>query len=377
MTITVSSSRSRPHRLWIWAVAGLLIVALSILLAAPKSYPGGSSYEPSPVGYSQWYAFMKQQGHSIQRWRKNYSQLTGQGQVLIQISDRAAQPGAELQSPDVLEWVKQGNTLIGLSWTGKVTGAPFRSDLSSPQGLVRIETSRRHQTQQVELEKAAPKLQDKFGSVIWSRPLGQGQVIEGTYPWVAANVYAGDGGNFRALEALSGPHTIWIDEWLHGYRDISGPNPVKREQSLWNYLTHQPLIVTVGQSAVLLLLLVWGQNQRFGPLMRRVGPLHNSSEQYIQALATTLQANGNTEYVVSMITQSFRQRLQIQLGLGGSSSGTAISHAVTAQRWASVTGRSSQELLELLQVQPKNHLSESALLKWVQQLEAILLDLKL
>jgi Domain of unknown function (DUF4350) len=374
MTIIVSSLRSRPHRLW-WAVAGLLVI-VCILLAAPKSYPGGSSYDSSHGGYSQWYAFMKQQGHSIQRWRKNYSQLSGQGQVLIQISDQSARTGAELQSPEVLEWVKQGNTLIGLGWTGKVTGAPFRSDLSTPQGPVRIETSRRHRLEQAELEKVVSTLQDEFGSVIWSRPLGRGQVIEGTYPWVAANIYAGKGGNFRALEALSRPQgPIWMDEWLHGYRDVSGPNPVKREQSLWRYLSHQPLMVTAGQSAVLLLLLVWGKNQRFGPLMRRTGPLHNSSEQYIQALATTLQANGNTEYVLLMIAQSFRQRLQTRLGLGGNSA--AISDAEIAQHWASETGRSSQELLELLQVQPKNHLSESALLRWVQQSEAILQDLRL
>ena len=183
MTIAASSPQARPHRLWIWVAVGLLALALVTILAAPQ-YPGGSSYSRAPGGYSQWYAFMKQQGHSIQRWQKPYSQLTsqlkGRDQVLIQISDQSE---TVLQSPEMLQWVEQGNTLIFLSWAGKVTGAPFRSDLPTPQGQVRIETSRRYRVASAE-RKEASKLQDKFGAVVWSRPQGQGQIIAGTYPWI-------------------------------------------------------------------------------------------------------------------------------------------------------------------------------------------------
>ena len=181
--------------------------------------------------------------------------------------------------------------------------------------------------------------------------------------------------------------TIWIDEWLHGHRDAAvprtrghrdaaDPDRATQRQALWRYLSRQPLIMTVGQSAVLLLLLLWGQNQRFGPLLRRAEPPRNSSEQYIQALATTLKANGSADYVLSMLVQLFRQRLQTQLGFG-SGSGVGIDDDAIAQRWATVTGRPSQELLELLQIQSQNRLNESALLRWVQQSDAIVRELTL
>lgn len=369
-----SSFRPSP---WVWVGVGLLILTIIILVAAPKSYPGGSTYSKSLGDYSQWYAFMERQGHPIQRWRQPYTALKDTGQTLIQIADVEREDEALLRSQEVLDWVERGNTLIQVSWAGQVTGAPFRSDLSSPSGPVRIETTRRYNTGLSSDIVEVEELQDTFGSVVWSYGQGKGRMVRATYPWLAANVYADHAGNFRALEVLAtqreGP--IWVDEWLHGHRDPSAlaDAAAPKEQSPFAYLGRQPIAVVAGQAVVLLLLLLWGKNQRFGALTRLSAPSRNSSEQYIQSLADTLEANGHTEYVLTLLGQSFRQRLQTRLGMGGIGAETALSDGAIAQQWSGVTGRSPQELLELLeQTQQEKRLSDRAVLLWVQRSEAIL-----
>jgi Domain of unknown function (DUF4350) len=376
MTIGLTRPRSQFRAsVWVWAAAALLILAAVLALAAPQAYPGGSTYSKALEGYSQWYAFMKQQGHEVQRWQKPYAKLKGQGQVLIQIADLDAEAKPTLQSQEALDWVERGNTLIQLSWAGQVTGAPFRSELQSPSGLVFIETSRRYRMDVTKLKGGTAALSDASGNVIWSYERGKGHIVMGTYPWMAANAYAHHDGNFRILETLAaqlkGP--IWIDEWLHGHRDFEADAETAEQQSPWDYLSRRPIAVVFGQGAVLLLLLLWGKNQRFGALTSVTVPPRNSSEQYIQALAATLNANGKTEYVRFMLDQSFRQRLQSQLGLG-SLHADILSDEAIAQQWSSVTGRPAQALLDLLH-QPDSRLSEPALMKWVKSCETALQDL--
>jgi Domain of unknown function (DUF4350) len=377
MTNALNRPRSKFRSPWLWAVAGLLVFLIAIFAAAPQSYPGGSTYGKALGDYSQWYAFMQQQDRPIRRWQKPYSQLEGQGQTLIQISDSLAQAEIIFQTQEVLKWVERGNTLIQLSWAGQFMGAPFRSDLHAQQGLVRIETSLRYKIGTDKEKDEVAEVKDAFGSAIWSHRRGKGQVILSTYPWIAANAYAQQAGNFRVLEALAtrqnGP--IWIDEWLHGHRDLgSEPEATDREeQSPWAYLSRQPIAVMAGQGVVLMLVLLWGKNQRFGALIRFSEPTRNSSEQYIQALADTLEANEQTEYVLSMLGQSFRQRLQTQLGMGGMGAETALTDEAIAQQWSLTTGRPSQELLKLLeQTQRKKRLSDRALLSWVRNSDSIL-----
>jgi Domain of unknown function (DUF4350) len=367
-----------------WVVAGLLVLSIIVIAAASQSDPRGSTYGKTSSDYSQWYTFMEQHGHPIRKWQKPYGQLKtlkGQGQTFIQIAGLEAQTTPDLQDPAVLDWVERGNTLIQLSWTGTVTGAPFSSAIESKQGPVRIETSRRYKLGSTKSKDEVAEVKDRFGSVIWSYSLGKGRIIQSTYPWIAANVYAQQNENFRVLEALATRQedTIWVDEWLHGYRDPTSDSGVadREEESPWEYLSRQPIAVIAEQGMVLLFLLIWGKNQRFGTMTRRIIPPRNSSEQYIQALADTLDANGHTEYVLAMLGQSFRQRLQSQLGMVGVGRGeTAVADRAIAEQWASVTGRPSQVLLELLEkTQREKRLGERAVLSWVQDSEAILREL--
>ena len=361
---------------WGWALIGLLCLALIVSIAAPKTYPKGSSYDRSLSGYAQWYGFMESQNHPVKRWRRDYSRLTGQGQTLIQVADLEDSQKPNLGSSELLDWVKQGNTLIELSWDGAITGAPFRSDLSTQKGGVRIETTRRYETPNANFDHVL--LKDDFGGAIVSASLGKGQGIKIVYPWLGSNIYHSQGANFQVLADLATKQqgTIWVDEWLHGYRDLEPKIALAKKQRLWSYFARRPIAVIAGQGVLLLILLLWGQNQRFGSLLQIAPPPRNSSEQYIQALADTLNTHGHTEYVLALLGQSLRDRLRSRLGIIGSDRGTDRSgegDGAIATEWAMVTGRPSSELLELLkQSRAEKRLRDSELLAWVQQADTIL-----
>lgn len=361
----------------IWVVLGLLVLGILFGLAAPQTYPAGSTYDPSLKGYAQWYALMQQQGHAIQRWQRSYTKLQGTGQTLLQVADVESSVAENLESSDIRDWVKQGNRLIILAWNGQVSGAPFRTQVASPQGAVQIETTRRFRATQ----DTTVVLQDAAGSIIRARALGKGQIIEGSYPYLGANVYAQRQGNLQFLAALVAQQdgTIWVDEWLHGYRDRDDETSASAQakpEELWDYLARQPVALLLGQGVILSLLVLWGANQRFGRLRSLTPPPRNNSEQYIQALADTLNAHGHRTYVLSMLGQSWRGCLQARLGLGWEATPQRVPDAAIAAAWAAVTGRPSQELLELLeQTHASGQLSDQALVQWAQAAETTLREL--
>jgi Domain of unknown function (DUF4350) len=379
-SVTGGGSLKFKMPFWGWALIGLLCLSLIIVAVAPKSYPGGSSYDQSLSGYAQWYRFMESQHHPIQRWRRAYGQLKGEGQTLIQVADVESFKEPNLESSEIMDWVKRGNTLVVLAWEGDVTGAPFRSDLPTPKGAVRIETTRRDRDQIPEVDRNYAHytvlLKDRFGAVIVAESFEKGTVIRCVYPWIGAGSYAKNGVNFEILADLATRRkgTIWVDEWLHGNRDLEQePNLAQeKRQDLWDYFARRPIAVVAGQGTLLLLLLLWGQNQRFGKLLRIDPPPRNSSEQYIQALADTLNTHGHTEYVLALLGQSLRDRLRSHLGLLGTIPTVEGDRAI-ATEWAMVTGRPSAELLELLQQsRSEQRLGDNDLIAWVQQADTIL-----
>jgi Domain of unknown function (DUF4350) len=378
--MTASSSPSSSRRfsrlpLWAWVFIGLLFLAVIVIGAAPSSqYPAGSSYDNSLSGYTQWYQFMETQNHPVQRWRRAYSQLKGTEQTLIQVVDEERVKVPALNSSEIFNWVKQGNTLIELSWDGVLTGAPFSSDLPTPKGAVRIETTRRYKVSNKILGDVL--LKDDFGRVIVSETVGKGRSIKINYPLMGSGNYAGKGANFQTLADLATQRkgTIWVDELIHGYPDIeSSPAPRDaKSQDLWGYFAQRPIAVIAGQGMLMLALLLWGQNQRFGSLLRIAPPPRNSSEQYIQALADTLNTHGHTEYVLALLGQTLRDRLKSRLRLVGADF-AGDGDGEIASEWAMVTGRPASELLKLLErSRVEKRLRDSELLVWVQQADTIL-----
>ncbi|PZD73199.1 hypothetical protein C1752_02228 [Acaryochloris thomasi RCC1774] len=384
-----SADPSRRRRPPVWIVAILLAVLVLfglILLAAPGAQKG-SSYSRALTGYRGWYDYMEQQQQPVKRWRKSYDQLSGTGQTLIQVGGQSAfgiDVSASSREEGIQTWLANGNTLIKLQQQGSVTEAPFTSRLKAGTDQVKIETTRRYTNQGTSSgssradasDDVAVELQDRFGSVVWSQPVGKGMLISCAYPWLASNALADQADNYRFLATLSQRQggTIWIDEWIHGYRD---PSPeakaaASKPQDFVEYLMRTPVAIMAAQLGFVLLLLIWGHNHRFGNLVKLKPERQDTSEQYIQALASTMNAARQTKFATQALGQQFRRTLATQLGLISPYSHNLPDAERLSDHWAEATGRSAPELLKLLE---PNVRSDRELLAWVANVESLLREL--
>ena len=301
---------------------------------------------------------MEQQGTPLQRWQKPLDRLTSQTQPItfLRISN-----GIEpLLSPSS-EWVSKGNVVVLVGVGAPVTAAPFQADVATPAGSVRLETSRR-------ANKASSVLADRYGAIVWQEKVGLGQVIHIVTPFLAANAYQDFPGNFAYLAKLvtEPGKPIWVDEYLHGYKDAEQIQQ-ETEGNVLTYLANTPLLLLGIQAAVLLAVLLWGQNQRLGRAIALPNPPTDNSTAYIEALAAVLRKAEASEFVVETVAHAEQLALQQKLGLGND----LLPLVVVSEQWAQQTGRSASELENLLRP-PQRRFSEAELQRWVEGVRGVM-----
>jgi hypothetical protein len=349
----------RSNRAVLIGVIALVAIIVLTLIAAPSTKNNsGSTYSRAANGYGAWYAFMQQQGISIQRWQKPVSELATQKTpvTLLQIN-------SNLQSPELYgvekEWVEKGNILVILGVTDKVTAAEFSTLQKSDFGDVKIETRRRHQPTKEEKFN----LGDRFGAIVWEAKYNSGKVIFVTTRHLAANAYQDYLSNFKFLADLvtKTGKKVFVDEYIHGYKDTE----VRKKEgkgNIWSYLSKTPVFPILIQTIILLLVLIWAQNRRFGKAVILEKPTIDNSEAYIQALAGVLQKAESTDFVVEMLGREEQLQLQQALGLGQ----TLLERQVLINVWQEKIGVNTAELDTLLQSHlQKKLMSERNLISWL------------
>ncbi|MBA2749629.1 MAG: DUF4350 domain-containing protein [Tatlockia sp.] len=353
----------RTNRLW-W-LGGIVIAAIAILtlIAAPNtSYiNNGSTYNRAPDGYGAWYAYMQKQGVKIERWQKPFEEIKAKSPVTLLRVNSQITP-SELDS-DEEKWVKQGNTLVILGVKGAITKAEFSTLQSSSVGDIKIETSKRSQKKESLLE-----LGDIFGAVVWSEKVGKGQAIFATTPYLAANAYQDYNSNFKYLAQLVSKNPqIFVDEYSHGYRDKSITENAG-DRNWLEYLAKTPLSPLLLQAGVLLLVLIWAQNRRFGAPVSIETPVIDNNLAYIQALAGVLEKAESSEFILNVVGKEEQLQLQKALGLGK----IPLEHQALVDNWVQQTKHSSTQLQQLLRhsSQP-SRLSDKQLLDWLDKWQKI------
>ncbi|MBD2464072.1 DUF4350 domain-containing protein [Oscillatoria sp. FACHB-1407] len=366
-----------PSIAWLknrWVILGaiaLLSLLLLTVLAAPSTpQASGSSFSRSPDGYGAWYAYLQQQGIAVERWERPYKDLDAELQKrgLPEGSVTLVQVTTDPLAPifDAEKWLQQGNRLIILGFREPVTPANFRSTQPSPGGAVTVDTRRRRKLRQGEQQQ----LGDSFGAVVWQTSLHQGEVISTTTPFLAANAYQDEPGNFKFLADLAtaeGNTTVWIDEYLHGYKEADVI--VEEIGQTWGaYLANTPLLPVLFQAIALVVVLIWAGNQRFGLPLRLTTPKINNSRAYIEALAGVLQKAESSEFIVEVIGKEEQLRVQHALGLGN----TLLDPDQLVNAWTAQTGRPANELNQALQPYwQKRRLSETDLKIWIGKLQTL------
>ncbi|GAP98880.1 DUF4350 domain-containing protein [Leptolyngbya sp. NIES-2104] len=340
-------------------VFGLIALAVIIVLTlfiAPRSnrITSGSTFSRAPDGYGAWYAYMQRQGTPIERWRKpSIDEISGTGNTMIQVDPIGA---ASLE----LEWVERGNTWIILGRPNlPATQSGFSTQHKSDRGLVKIETSRR-----LKADKGIKRvLGDRFGSIVWEEPQGKGRIIFAATPFLAANAYQDEPGNFAFLAQLAAGKKIWIDEYLHGYRDETAKE--ESTQTWVDYLLRTPIAILLLQAIVISIILIWAKNRRFGQPQPLLASRVNDSEAYTQALAGVLYKAGRSEFVIDAIGREEQLQIQRSLGIGG----RLLDREALINAWVQQTERPAAELAQLFP--EKQRLNEQELLKWLAQVKEI------
>ena len=373
--------RLSRRQITILAISLAAIILLTLLFAPVGSEQrSGSTYDRSPSGYGAWYAYMQEQGKPLKRWQQPAEALfqpNGEAGTDSTPNRKIARP----QTPITLlridtdielsaaseAWVKQGNVLVlvGAIADAFVTQAPFTSDVASPGGIVRIATSRRYRPS----SESTPLLQDSFGTVVSQQNLGKGRLISVITTALAANAYQDFRANYELLAKLvtEPSYPIWVDEYLHGYKDSEEQNNTAGEADLFSYLMRTPLSVLAIQAIAFLLVLIWGQNRRLGLPERIETPTLNNSEAYIQALAGVLHKAGGSEFVLETLGKA--EQLDIQKALGLGTSPLPIDDLIAA--W-SQHGQPADPLQTLLRTAARHRrVSEAELSQWLETMNTV------
>ncbi len=363
----------RRNILWLAALAVAVIILLT-LLGAPQNSKlnSGSTYSRSADGYGAWYAFMEKQGTPVKRWQKPFADLPGVRQnpkSKIQNSMTLLRVNSKLDNDSLdsreREWVERGNTLVMLGVGQPVTEVAFSTVQEFSGGGVKIETGRRKKLSKDERQR----LGDRFGTVVWQKKLGKGQLIYATTPHLAANAYQNEPGNYKFLAQLvtQSSKSIFVDEYIHGYKDKDVI--VKEGTGSWiTYLAKTPLASIFVQVGVILLVLVLGSNQRLGQPLTLASPVVDNSKAYIEALAGVLQKANSSEFILEVLGKEEQMQLQKALGLGN----TPVDRQTLVNAWIQQTGQKAAELEQVLQLQSKKHrIGEQHLLNWLSKWQNI------
>jgi hypothetical protein len=277
-----------------------------------------------------------------------------------------------------------------------VTPAPFSSLHPASAGEIKIDTGRRYPSNKKQV------LDDRFGAIVWKRPVGKGTVYFASTSHLAANAYQDFPGNYEFLAGLvtqleggeqeiegteqalavkliqnsSNPQSqgtskilnkVWVDEYIHGYKD---PEVIEREYegNLFTYLAKTPLFPVLIQGTIILLVAIFAGWNRFGQPVTISAPQVDNSEAYIQALAGVLQKANSTDFAVEIIGKEEQLQLQKALLLGDAS----LESETLTNAWVEQTGRKAAEVSELLRSPShKRRISDSDLLAWLGKWQQI------
>jgi Domain of unknown function (DUF4350) len=352
------------RRLIIYIAIALIAIVLITIVAAPNTkINSGSTYGRAPDGYGAWYAFMSERGTPVKRWQKPLARFTDTSSItLLRIYPQLTPNFFVVSQPD-MKWVETGNTLVLLGIYKFVTEAPFSTEQDSSVGKVKIETRRRKEG---ELNKL---LGDNFGAIVWSESIGKGKIIYSTTPHLAANAYQDFRSNYEFLAQLltEEKKPIWVDEYLHGYKD---KDVIEEEigSDVFSYLAKTPLLPILIQSAIALIVVIWAGNRRFGKPVTVTASIVENSEAYIQALAGVLQKAKSSEFLVNAIAKEEQRQLQKALGLEE----TLLDSQALVDAWVQQTGQSATELKSLLKASSNHQLtSEVEILAWIEKWQKI------
>jgi len=361
------------QRKWLWITIVIAVLIVLTIVAAPNSggrkNDSGSTYGRSPDGYGAWYEYMTKREIPIERWRKPFPQLLEsdiQDATYLKILSKSDYLlGFTDLSPAESQWVSQGNTLVIIGKQQPATAAPFSSSISYRQealsnNQIKIATTRRFKMG----NKDQNILEDRYGAVVWKESMGKGKVIYCTTPYLAANAYQDNPDNYQFLAELVSDHqAIWVDEYIHGYKDKE--SIVEEQQAdILSYLAKTPWFLLLIQTVLMGIIAAVTAFRRFGLPIRSKTAIADNSTAYINALAGVLEKANSSNFVVEAIAKDEQRKLQESLGLGKS----LVDEQTLLAAYKHQRGETEVGLSQLLRMgKAGKKIGDAQLITWIQK----------
>ena len=399
----------REYLLLALVVVAAAIIGVVISLAGGGGVKGGtanagadaSSYTRGRDGLLALHDGLKLAGYSVQRYRLPLERLRQEGILIIAAP---VQPLSRKERRSLLQWVKQGNTVILATsyWESFMAGAPFETLVpgsSTAQVPFGITPERIRATLPCEYTEGVRVVETRWGSRVSEREwspfgldgadgddraamvplfklvhdtngavlavcrLGRGKVFCLADPWVFSNRGLPASDNLRLVMNMLGPPSparpVMFDEYHHGYRD-SGEGTLF---SLYTWLAFAQGLLALGVYIVF-------SARRFGEPLPPVRPPRERTE-YVEAMAVLLRKGRSEQFALHVLGADFNRQLTRLLALAPGASAEAV-----AER-AARKGVEEQRVLRLVRLARKpGSVQPGTLVQTVRQWRDLIADIR-
>jgi hypothetical protein len=295
---------------WVRLIPVVLIlvalIAINIYRRTGKSEPQAvgvryTSYSTERRGARALYLLLGKLGYEPKRLRSpRFGGIRADGLAVILAPDRLSI--SETETKQLLEWVKQGNTLLFApgrfderltkSLGVKLHQRPARkasvpsvasTELTAGVEGVSVLSGDRILTKRNDVVR---HFGDRAGAVVASIPEGEGTAIVVSDPYIMTNAGLPEAGNLDLLVNILLSHatdakTVYFDEYHHGF---------KRRPSVLHLLRGTSLGWALLQVALAAILLMISRARRFGQPKPVLRESHRSSLEYVTSLAGIYQS---------------------------------------------------------------------------------------
>ncbi len=254
----------------------------------PIAYPAYVSDSPSPTGTKAIYTYLKEEAKSIQRWNKTPQRLDLKdgGQVLVMVEPLNIPNSEEMKAYE--KFMEAGNTILLFQRNPQgmfnLVTDPIIVEEEAEEGVLYGRKDRKYKADISYLNRIQTEQQDSIllyddaGTIALERPYGKGRLIVSIFPeWMK---------NEQILKKDHVPLLISLlneTEGLHLLFDEHIHQPKGGEKALTVY----PLwfLLFMFQGGILVILWLWYQGKRFGPIYSPREATVRFSDEGIRALA--------------------------------------------------------------------------------------------
>ncbi|GED70336.1 hypothetical protein BRE01_40380 [Brevibacillus reuszeri] len=250
------------------AVVFLLIVGWFAVKPAATNYPPYFAASAQPDGIKAILMLLEEKGGSVREWRQPMRFLPNrEAQLLLSVEPRGMLPS---EVEDIISWIEQGNHLILFEKSPQEwEDIPFFTkeieDTNSKERNIRgallgegSSGLAQAGVRLIEDESMETLLYDDQGILAGRIQMGKGSMTLFLVPDWMTNAQIQKWSHFEAIwPYIQGDWSVvWVDEYHHGLQEKPG------------LLAIYPgwLVASCIQLAAALLLLVWWQGKRFGPV---------------------------------------------------------------------------------------------------------------